>query len=240
MEESKNQQLNLVQKLAKIRAIADVVQKDKSGYNYKYTDITEILAKVSGGMKKYGVSLIPSIAKGTSSVSQNVVKSVKFNKTGQKIETVSTEMLYAAEMVFTWINDDDPTDRLEVDWFVTGSQSDPSQALGSGLTYCTRYFLTSFFQIAQPENDVDAYRSKQKEAEKAEEIAITKGIIENFDLLVRKYLSENEGKADEVRAFVRKYAKGGDYRVIKEASLASKMTKDFKEKFCNEAEEKED
>ena len=33
--------LNLIQKLAKIRAISDVVAKEKRGYNYSYADITK-------------------------------------------------------------------------------------------------------------------------------------------------------------------------------------------------------
>ena len=58
MEEEK---LNLIQKLAKIRSISDVAKKDKKGFNYTYTDITEILAKVTAGMKKYNVSLLLDI-----------------------------------------------------------------------------------------------------------------------------------------------------------------------------------
>ena len=44
--------MNLIQKLAKIRSIADVAVKDKRGYNYSYADITQILATVKSGMKK--------------------------------------------------------------------------------------------------------------------------------------------------------------------------------------------
>lgn len=42
---SDTETLNLMQKLAKIRAISDVVAKEKRGYNYSYADITSILAK---------------------------------------------------------------------------------------------------------------------------------------------------------------------------------------------------
>ena len=45
MEETET--LNLIQKLAKIRAISDVVAKEKRGYNYSYADITSILAKIT-------------------------------------------------------------------------------------------------------------------------------------------------------------------------------------------------
>lgn len=53
--------LSLVKKLAKIRAMSDAVSKEKQGYGYSYADITTILAKVTAGMKKYSVSLIPRL-----------------------------------------------------------------------------------------------------------------------------------------------------------------------------------
>lgn len=225
------EKLNLIQKLAKIRAISDVAQKNKRGYNYSYTDITAILANVTAGMKKYGVSLIPSIVPTTSSVEQNVVVNTKFDKTGKSYEQTVTEMLFKADMVFKWVNDEDPNDVIEVPWFVTGSQSDPSQALGSGLTYCTRYFLTSYFQIAQPETDADAYRSKQKAAEESEDKAIAEQIIQNFDVVVKQFLADNPDKSEEVKKFISKYAKGGNYYLIKEPALASKLLADFNAKY---------
>lgn len=223
--------LNLVQKLAKIRAISDVAQKNKKGYNYSYTDITAILANVTAGMKKYGVSLIPSIVPETADVEQNVVVNTKFDKLGKAYDQTVTEMIFKADMVFKWVNDEDPTDCIEVPWFVTGSQSDPSQALGSGLTYCTRYFLTSYFQIAQPDTDPDAYRSKQKAAEASEDKAIAEEMIQNFDVLVKSFLADNPDKSDEVKKFISKYAKGGNYYLIKEPELAAKLLADFKAKY---------
>lgn len=224
-------QLNLVQKLAKIRAISDAVSKDKRGYNYKYADITSILAKVTAGMKKYNVSLMPGIVPGTADVQQSTIVNTKFDKTGKPYEQTSTEMLVKADMVFKWVNDDDPNDYIDVPWVVTGSQSDPSQALGSGLTYCTRYFLCNFFQIAQPETDVDEYRSKQKEAEKSEDKAIAEDIIGEFDKVVRQFLSDNPDQSDEVKKFISKYAKGGNYFAINEPALASNLLSSFNEKF---------
>lgn len=223
-----SESINLIQKLAKIRAISDVAQKNKKGYNYTYADITGILANVTAGMKKYGVSLIPYIVPGTSEISQNVVVNTKFDKTGKEYNQTVTEMLYKADMVFRWVNDEDSNDCIEVPWFVTGSQSDPSQAMGGGLTYTTRYFLTSFFQIAQPETDVDAYRSKQKEAEASEDKAIAEQIIAEFDKVVKQYLADNPTKSDEVKKFINKYAKNANYFVIKEPELASKLLSDFK------------
>ena len=75
-------------------------------------------------MKKYGVSLIPQIVPGTSHVEQNVVTNTKFDKTGKAYDNTTTEMLVTADMVFRWINDENPDEFIEVPWFVTGSQSD--------------------------------------------------------------------------------------------------------------------
>lgn len=225
--------LNLVQKLARIRAIADVVSKEKRGYNYTYADITSILAKITAGMKKYGVSLIPQIVPGTAEVVQNVVVNTKFDKTGKAYDNTATEMLVKADMMFTWVNDDNPEETIQVPWFVTGSQGDPSQALGSGLTYCTRYFLCNYFQIAQSDKDVDAYRSKQKAAEEEEDKAIAEQIITEFDSLLKNFLDKNPSKQDEVKKFISNYAKNANYFAIKKAALASKLLEDFRAKYMN-------
>ena len=225
--------LNLIQKLAKIRAISDVVSKNKKGFNYTYADITTILANITAGMKKYGVSLIPSVVPGTTEVIQNVMLNTKFDQTGKAYDNTSTEMLVKADMIFKWVNDEDLSDYIEVPWFVTGSQSDPSQAFGSGLTYCTRYFLCNYFQIAQSDSDVDTYRSKQKAAEAFEDKAIAEGIIEKFDIILKQYLSDNSDKTDEVKKFISRFAKNANYLSIKEPTLAAKLLEDFQNTYMN-------
>jgi hypothetical protein len=226
----------LYQKLAKIRALSDVVKKEKSGYGYKYADITTILANITAGMKKYCVSLIPAIVPGTMDVSQNVVTNTKFDKQGNSRTTTTTEMLVKAEMTFTWVNDENPEERIVVPWVVTGSQSDPSQALGSGLTYCTRYFLTNYFEIAQADNDVDTYRNKQKAAEASEDKQIAESIIAKFDELIKTYLADHTDKKEELSKFVKRFVKDGNYFKIKEPSLAAKLLKDFQTTFMTEGE----
>ena len=229
------EKLNLIQKLAKIRSIADVAVKDKRGYNYSYADITQILAQVKAGMKKYGISLIPTITPGTSRVSQMTTVNSKFTKTGEPYEQKTTEMLYQADMVFRWVDDEHPDEvYLDVPWVVTGSQADPSQAFGSAMTYCTRYFLTNYFQIAQAAaEDVDAYRSRQKEAEASEEKAVAEEIIRQFDSELKAYLSDHADKSEDVKKFISRYAKNADYFKIKEPKLAAKLLDDFRKTYIN-------
>ena len=189
---------------------------------------------MTAGMKRYGVTLIPTIIPGTSEVSQNVARKTKVDKTGKPYENVTTEMLYSADMLFRWINDENPSETIEVPWFVTGSQEDPSQAFGSGLTYCTRYFLTSYFQIARADSDVDAYRSKQKAASAAEDKALAEEIINAFDTLLREFLTTNPDKVEETKKFISKYAKNANYLTIKEPALAAKLKDDFENTYLKE------
>lgn len=219
--------LNLYQKLAKIRDIADAVRKGKSGYGYKYADINEILAKVTGGMKKQKVSLVPKVEPGTVRTETIVSVNTKTDKGGAAYDKKTTETLVVADMCFEWVNDENPEEIISVPWLVIGAQSDPSQAFGSGLTYCTRYFLCEYFQIAQPETDVDTYRSKQKEAAEAEDKAVAEQIIGEVDKIIKEYLANNPDKAADVKKFIAKYVKGSDYFKITNAELAGKLLEDF-------------
>lgn len=226
--------LNLIQKLAKIRGIANVAAKDKRGYGYTYADITQILANVTAGMKKYDVSLIPMIVHGTTSVTQNVTKNTKVDKsTSQVYDNVTTEMVVSTDIIFRWV-DDETGESFDVPWYIVGAQADPSQAFGSGLTYCTRYFLTNFFQIAQTDMDVDAYRSKQQEAEAREEKLITEEIIRKLDSAVKKYLIDHQDKQEEVKKFMTRYAKNGNYLSIKDSKIAARLWNDFNENYGKE------
>ncbi len=202
----------LIKKLAKIRKMSDAVVKEKSGYNYKYADITTILAKVTTGQSIYHVSLIPEVVPGTFHVEKNEIVKTRMSRDGKPYGEKKVEMLFTAQMNYMWVNDDDPTDVIIVPWVLTGSQEDPSRAFGSAITYCTRYFLTTYFQIAQPETDVDAYRTKQKQAEDEENKAVVASIVERIDTSVKGYLANNADKrTGNIRASSALIASGRGY-----------------------------
>lgn len=233
MEVIKLPEMNIYQKLAKVRAICDVAKKDKRGYNYTYTDILEILSKVSAGMKKYGVSLIPSITPGTADISQNVITNVKYSKTGERLETVTTEMLFKADMFWVWVNDDNPDERIEVPWCIVASMTDPAQAMGAGLTYTQRQFLTAYFQIGQTDQ-IEDYRSKQREAEEAENKVIADSITDQALALINAHLENHADDRDNIVAIVKKFAKdkgkaSPNPKVIHDPAIAAKLLDAIKE-----------
>ncbi len=147
--------------------------KNKAGFNYKYTTEDEILAKVTAGMQKHGVVLIPSINQGSLSITPYTYQ--KWDRKEKK-EVPVNETIVSADMTFTWINTENPEERIEVPWAMAAQKDDVSQALGGALTYSNRYFLLKALQIATVDDDPDKYRSKQKEAAEFEKIEAIKEI----------------------------------------------------------------
>lgn len=223
--------MNIYQKLAKIRKQVEVIQRNKRGYGYTYVSEDEILAKISGFMDKYSLSLIPSVVSGSAQVSPYNTKKTKSTGKGELYEENVNEVLVSADMIFTWVNNDKPGERVDVPWVLVGHQTDGSQSFGSGLSYAMRYFLLKFFNIATPDDDPDKWRSKQKAAGAAEDKMIAEEIIKSFDETVKGFLVENPTKSEDVKKFVGKYVKGGNYFAITESVLASKLLNDFNSTF---------
>ena len=231
MKQNDKQQENLYQRLAKIRKQVEVIQKNKSGYGYKYVTEDEILAKITVFMDKYHISLVPNIDHGTAQVFPYTYKKTKTTKAGQIYEETNNEILVSADMTWNWVNNDDPAEYISVPWVLVGQQSDASQAFGSGLTYAARYFLLKYFNIATPDDDPDSFRSKQKTAELEEDKMIAEQIIGTLDGYIRGYLASHQDDKEAVKTLVTKYVKSGDYKKITESALAAKLLEDFKSTF---------
>ena len=160
--------MNLHQKLLKIANLAGALQRTKAAYGYKYVPEEDIQAKVTAGMQKYNVMLYHSIVPGTLQVIP-ITYTNKSNKT-------CNEVIVHADTTYTWVNTDNPDEKIENSWVFVGQMEDAAQAFGAAETYANRYYLMKSLQLATTESDPDSYRSKQKEAEdfekqkKAEEL----------------------------------------------------------------------
>lgn len=241
--------MTLVEKLAGIRSMVEVIRKNKSGYNYKYVSEDEILARVTAGMDKYHVLLYPGIVPQTAEITPYSYTKTKNTKDGKRLEETVNEVLVKADMVYTWVNLDNPEDRLEVPWLTVGQQADASQAVGSGLSYLNRYFLLKMFQIATPDDDPDNWRSKKQETAEREENELIAAVIAEVQELVSGYLerfTDSEAAIKEARdkmtVLVKKYvkdAKGkptGDYRKVNNLKTATELLNAVKQFVEGEAE----
>lgn len=230
----KEERLNIFQKLSQIRGMVEALQKNKSGYGYTYVTEDEILAKVTAGLKKYKLDVYPHIVHNTISVTPHITKRTKVTKTGNTYEENVNEVIVSAEMNFEWVNLENPDERYIVPWVVTGQQSDVSQAFGSGLTYCTRYFFLKFFKSSTLESDPDSWRSKQESALNEEEEIIAKEIVKEIDKIVKDNMTDE--KRPEFITLLKKYIKkngkaSGDYFSITNPVVASEVLKVVKEFF---------
>lgn len=170
------EELNIHEKLLKIANIAGILQKTKEGFNYNYVPEEEIQAKITAGMQKYGVMLYDSINPGTLTVTPIHYEKMKTEKTYKDGKSVSVktmipvnEVIVTCDVTYTWVNVDNPEERVVCGWAYVGQMEDASQAFGSGATYGNRYFLLKALQLATSEADPDEYRSKQRKAEADEE-----------------------------------------------------------------------
>ena len=233
--------LNIYQKLAKIRKPVEILQKNKSGYGYKYVTEDVILSKITGLMNKLGVSLIPSIKYGTTEVTPYSYLKTKSTQKGDIYEEHVNEILVKCDMEWQWVNNENPEDRVVVPWAMVGQQSDASQAFGSGLSYSSRYFLLKYFNAATSDDDPDNWRSAQKEAEKAEEKEIASQIIEQVHNIITAYISEHPDEKEGVATIVKKYAREGkrasaNYYAIEDPVVAGKLLQEVTDKFADKKE----
>ena len=64
--------------------------------------------------------------------------------------------IISMKMKYTWVNAEDPEDKIEIDWVCIGQQTDDiAKAVGTAMTYNERYFLLKFLGLPTDEDDAD-------------------------------------------------------------------------------------
>jgi hypothetical protein len=176
--------MKLSQKLLDIQKACNYFQKDKSGFGYKYTAGSTILAVVRAKMDELGVLCYPEIK----DAKTTCFEAGKKDKGGSEVRQFFTEMT----MNFVW-RCTETDSQLVVPWYAQGFK-DTEQGLGNALTYAERYFLLKFFKIPTDQDDPDAFFEKQdlpKTKEQIEsEIELQKiKELDNQKQQVRKWVS---------------------------------------------------
>ena len=228
--------MNLLQKLAKIRKSVEFVKKDKAGFGYKYVSEDTILAKIAGKMDALGVSLIPGISPATTEVTPYSYEKTKAKKDGVVTTERVNDVIVKADAVFTWVDNENPDDKIVVPWAIVGQQSEASQAFGSGLTYASRYFLLKYFNIATSEDDPEIWDKKKKESETKENREVCETIKEKIRTKLSRYVSLHPDAEKEISEFLRGIImvngkRTQDYRLITDPVLAANVLGQLNEKY---------
>lgn len=150
------EKLNLFQKIADVKANIDGFTKDTKGYNYSYVSGSQVLHRIRNKMTEHNLLFIPHIKNASYQEIEVLVK-------GQK----KPNILVSLDLIYTWIDADNPTDKFEIPFYAIGHQDDASKALGTALTYSERYLLMKQFNIPTDEDDADAKQKREVYAAKA-------------------------------------------------------------------------
>lgn len=239
---------NIYQKLAKIRKLTEAIQKNKAAYNYKYVTEDEILSKVTAGMEKQGVSLIPNILHGSTKIEPYHYTKTKINKdTKLPYEESVDEILLQSDMEWIWVNNENPEERIVVPWVLIGHQANASMTFGSGLSYTLRYFLLKYFNVATVDDDVDAWKAKQEKAGKEEQLVVIKPILDDIDTLAQEYLkkfSENKAELTKIcKEIMNKVVDGkktANYFLIDDLEVALTLKARLEKELADKPKEKKD
>jgi len=140
-ETKQTKKLNLYEKLIEVRKTVLYLKKDNKGYGYDYVSSSQTIGSLRKEMDVQGVLLVPSV----------IETKVADHKTRKDNHEYFTEL----KMHFTWINAENPEERIECDWYGQGLD-DGEKGPGKALTYAEKYFLLKFFNIATDKDDPDA------------------------------------------------------------------------------------
>ena len=141
--------VNIYEKLVEIKKDIKGFNKDTKGFGFEYVSGSQVLRAVRGKMNELGVLLIPSVDYDTMSWEKHEY----VTKKGEK----KLDFIVTMKMNYTWVNAEDPNDKIVVPWVCMGQQTDDiSKAVGTAMTYNERYFLLKFLGLPTDEDDADA------------------------------------------------------------------------------------
>lgn len=139
------EKLNIFQKLVEVRKTVEYLKKDTEGYQFKFVSSSQTLGSLRKAMDEYNLLLVPSIFE----------TEIRDHQTSKG----SHEYFTAIKIKFTWINADQPEEKIECDWIGQGLDSG-EKGVGKACTYAEKYFLLKFFNIATDKDDPDKFQDK--------------------------------------------------------------------------------
>lgn len=146
--------MNLHEKLIEVRKSTPYLQKENSGFQYKYVSSSQVLSSLKAKMDELKVLLVPQV---TDARFTEILR----GKNSKGNETV--DLLTELEMNFTWVNAEKPEETLTCSWYGQGVDTSGEKGVGKALTYSEKYFMLKFFNIPTDKDDPDSFQEKNQE-----------------------------------------------------------------------------
>lgn len=178
------EKLNVYQKLAEIRKEVPYLKKEQQGSQYEYVGSSDVLGALHGKINEMGLILVPTVV--NHKVTEQIENGSQYNKyTKQNDEKKRVTYFTEIDMGMTWVNIDDPNDKLYCSWYAQGVDIAGEKGVGKALTYGEKYFLLKFFNIATDKDDPDNFQKKVESKQppkkiSASETKVLKGLIQNL------------------------------------------------------------
>lgn len=221
----KQQELNLFQKIADVKANIDGFTKDAKSYKYSYVSGSQVLHRIRNKMIENNLLLVPK----TSEENYKQIDVTRFNKKAGR-EITTSEFIVEMKLTYVWINADKPEEQLEVPFYSVGQQDDVSKAHGTGLTYAERYFLMKFFNIPTDEDDADA-KQKQEKYNKvsSKTVGVLKQEVLNFVDLMKSLGKDVTQQQAEQTFGIQDYTSMSEQQAVTTINNIQVMAKKYKE-----------
>ncbi|VDG18204.1 Erf family protein [Lactobacillus pentosus] [Lactiplantibacillus mudanjiangensis] len=162
---------SIYERLQRIHRQVKYIQKSQQASQYTYAGSSDVLGQIHGLMDDEKMLLVPTI------ISHHLTSTP--NKKGSMV--YFTEL----EMIMTWVNTEQPDEKLECPWYTQGVDIAGEKGVGKALTYGEKYFLLKFFQIATDDVDPDAFQQIVESKKQSEPISSEqqKTLTDLFDLM---------------------------------------------------------
>lgn len=184
--------MNIYEKLIEVRKIVPYLQKNNSGYEFKYVSSSQALGAVRAKMDELGLLLIPNVVEATHS-------ELLRRKNAKGNDTV--ELLTELRIEYTWLNCENPEEKITIPWYAQGIDTAGEKGVGKALTYAEKYFILKFFNIATDKDDPDSFQNKNETKDapvKARSVAKPQAQkMENSTAQSAEYMCADCGKATQ-------------------------------------------
>lgn len=150
--------MNIYQKLAQVRKSIPVLYKKYSeSLKAKVMSSEDLLQEINEHINNAGLFLVTEQVEEPVIVRHTEDKEKWDNYAKKQISYKSTTYEANVKLKYTWINIDNPEEKLSLNWFCTAinQQGDPAKSIGAALTYSEKYFLLKFFNIETSKDDPD-------------------------------------------------------------------------------------
>jgi len=138
-------ELNLYQKLIKIRESVKYLKKDNKGDRFAFVSSSQVLGAIRLKMDEYRVFLKHEI------IDAQVETRIRNNGNIWNLTCV--------KLKFTWINADNPDQKEESEFYAQGLD-DGERGVGKACTYGEKYFLLKSFNIPTDAIDPDRFQKE--------------------------------------------------------------------------------